>query len=643
MQPLGSSINIHTHSIQACLQSVHLFILIKIIQEGIIIMEINMNHAYKIGIQIVVLILLFLQVQFAHAQPVFNGHMSESLFDDYRTCDDDEFPESRIYMEAQSWWIPTPNYPYPDNPYTGKQINDFGHVHVGTCFPFKQTITPDNLENGKLMEFEVLLTFHSYPAGSKFRYLRPHIFNNESVNNQWISRSGKRAISPTVWFDDYDGPNGLVLNDRDPHNRYISGGFNGPDIDDFCNEHGRVQTHTHNDPETPRKTCTIALNFKLDMTEANLDGFHEFRFLTALKEPDGFEMHTSTSWIANLDLGNTVDNDYNNFIEARGWYSGSNYIASRVYGDSNFGSSSINNTGLPTKAQPLDPLSATHKSWSPEVTARDGASFGARISQGEVYLNPSFHDGIDNEILLYSREGDPVTNSAFKRQFLTIDATTPGIKNGWNRLVVITHADCEVDGIDNPGPYSRENDDDDCQCNDLIAVSNCSTDQDQLIPFGEFAGQRSSGVLVVPFYAQNIPTDDIVDACGDPGYDRVTERELFIWQDCSGDGTWYVRATTGGVPPTLTYEGTLSSDQSFSNVIEYKVEPRDTVDSSNSQSIYFHLTIGGVWDDGFNFQVPEGNTCLTLNTPTGITVKVGENRIPISSPFDIHTLESCQS
>ena len=35
-------------------------------------------------------------------------------------------------------------------------------------------------------------------------------------------------------------------------------------------------------------------------------------------------------------------------------------------------------------------------------------------------------------------------------------------------------------------------------------------------------------------------------ACGDPGYDRLTERELFIWQDCAGDGTWYVRATSGG-------------------------------------------------------------------------------------------------
>ena len=136
--------------------------------------------------------------------------------------------------------------------------------------------------------------------------------------------------------------------------------------------------------------------------------------------------------------------------------------------------------------------------------------------------------------------------------------------------------------------------------------------------------------------------DDEASACGDPGYDRTTERALFLWQDCAGDGTWYVRATAGG-GSTLTYVGDLVSDQVFSNVVPYSVESSDTLDTSDPQAIEFALTMGSVWDDGFNFQVPTGNTCLTLNLPAATDVWVGKDRLAVTSPFDIETLGACQS
>ena len=84
-----------------------------------------------------------------------------------------------------------------------------------------------------------------------------------------------------------------------------------------------------------------------------------------------------------------------------------------------------------------------------------------------------------------------------------------------------------------------------------------------------------------------------------------------------------VRATAGG-GSVLNYTGNLTTNQSFSNVQNVSIESRDTVDTSNPQVIQFNFVLGSVWIDGFNFNVPSGNTCLTLNAPSGITVKVGE-------------------
>jgi hypothetical protein len=36
-----------------------------------------------------------------------------------------------IFLEAQSWWLHTP----------GATRTDFGHVHVGTCFPYLQNVS----------------------------------------------------------------------------------------------------------------------------------------------------------------------------------------------------------------------------------------------------------------------------------------------------------------------------------------------------------------------------------------------------------------------------------------------------------------------------------------------------------------------
>lgn len=40
------------------------------------------------------------------------------------------YPERRAFLEAQSWWLQTP----------GQSGTDYGHVHLGTCFPVGETL-----------------------------------------------------------------------------------------------------------------------------------------------------------------------------------------------------------------------------------------------------------------------------------------------------------------------------------------------------------------------------------------------------------------------------------------------------------------------------------------------------------------------
>ena len=130
--------------------------------------------------------------------------------------------------------------------------------------------------------------------------------------------------------------------------------------------------------------------------------------------------------------------------------------------------------------------------------------------------------------------------------------------------------------------------------------------------------------------------------CGEPVIDTSVDRELFIWKDCAGNGDWHVLATAGG-GSVITYEGNLATDQTFSNVVPVSIESSDVLDDSDPQQIIFKMKMGDVYRDGFNFSVAPGSTCLTLDLPSGMSVLVGENRTPLTSPFNIETLGACQT
>jgi hypothetical protein len=53
----------------------------------------------------------------------------------------------RIFLEGQSWWRQTP----------GATGTDFGHVHVGTCFPYMQNV-------GDSVPFDIQVKLHNNPG-----------------------------------------------------------------------------------------------------------------------------------------------------------------------------------------------------------------------------------------------------------------------------------------------------------------------------------------------------------------------------------------------------------------------------------------------------------------------------------------------
>ena len=57
------------------------------------------------------------------------------------------YPEKRVFLEGQGWWMQTP----------GKTGTEFGHVHSGTCFPWGQRISG-------VVHFDVRITMFMNPG-----------------------------------------------------------------------------------------------------------------------------------------------------------------------------------------------------------------------------------------------------------------------------------------------------------------------------------------------------------------------------------------------------------------------------------------------------------------------------------------------
>ncbi len=128
--------------------------------------------------------------------------------------------------------------------------------------------------------------------------------------------------------------------------------------------------------------------------------------------------------------------------------------------------------------------------------------------------------------------------------------------------------------------------------------------------------------------------------CAQPPVSAGSEAELFVWKNCS-TGEWHVYTTAG--PDSSSFHGRLSAGGAFSALTPLSIETNDVLDNSTPEIIDFELhAYAGSYDE-FSFLPPEEvPVCLNVTSPEDYdTLYLGSARVPISNPFDLHTLGPC--
>ena len=163
------------------------------------------------------------------------------------------YGQKRVFLEGQGWWT-RPRIP------VGRRSE---HVHVGTCFPWRQTLSGT-------VRFDVLVKLHGMRPGARLKRTRIHTYNES-------------------------GTTLLTINWRNYVCRSVD--------------------------------CTLWRTVYVNTRRSPYDGRQEFRFLTKVVRPNGKEIIVSTRWQAYLRNGKPVRHyrPSDNYMGAAGWYTNRGY------------------------------------------------------------------------------------------------------------------------------------------------------------------------------------------------------------------------------------------------------------------------------------------------------------------------------
>lgn len=170
----------------------------------------------------------------------------------------------------------------------------------------------------------------------------------------------------------------------------------------------------------------------------------------------------------------------------------------------------------------------------------------------------------------------------------------------------------------------------------------------------KFAGKFAAVFCVTVFsisttqvgFAQQVMGDRL--NCGQPSFDRFTQRGVFLWQDCTS-GLWFMRTTNGGLPGELETNGTLMLRSTIQFLTGFNLDPgvsgnQDLLDFSDPTNVIFRFRVFVTAQDGMNFRVAEDeDACMSITNSAGVPVIVGANNTPFSTPFNLNTMtaEGC--
>ena len=158
----------------------------------------------------------------------------------------------------------------------------------------------------------------------------------------------------------------------------------------------------------------------------------------------------------------------------------------------------------------------------------------------------------------------------------------------------------------------------------------------------EFSVELSGAINAIVADAIGIGTiiDNDIVVCGEPGYDKSTDREVFLWKDCATE-VWHARFTAGG--GYAQYRGSVDSNLPLIGVTPVSIETNDTFDyTSDPNSISYYLQLVPPYEDGFDFSHIDGaDVCFAMDLSASALVLIGPLRTPVVTPFDLETLGPC--
>ena len=184
----------------------------------------------------------------------------------------------------------------------------------------------------------------------------------------------------------------------------------------------------------PVAQCDYWYHLDYDTTQVPADGSLEFRFHAKVTSPDGSLGYTSSGWQAVLANGGRPVQSYRPaaYLEARGWYEGTEYENARF-------------------VTPL-PSGPVKGAWTFGVSLAPGSG-GTAVNHVLVSVDPHFHNvPVDRGIVVFEKAG-PYVGS------ITIDTTK--LSNGVHRLFMRTDSNVAAGTgsgilafnfrVDNPG------------------------------------------------------------------------------------------------------------------------------------------------------------------------------------------------
>lgn len=132
------------------------------------------------------------------------------------------------------------------------------------------------------------------------------------------------------------------------------------------------------------------------------------------------------------------------------------------------------------------------------------------------------------------------------------------------------------------------------------------------------------------------------DECGAPDFDPELEQGLFIWKNCR-TGQWTIRATPGKSTMSLAYRGIITSDDDISKIIKLGIEPNDVIAGEGTPRIDYTMNVVNANHDGFRFNINGTGACIdNPRLPVNSIIELGQNRTPITLPFNTSTLGPCR-